>query len=82
MEMMAVDPIARVVAPRFAYYRPIGLALLPILVLLIAFGLARIIRCLRHDFDIISFLAFASLLIFFVILIYTGVFLAALLFLR
>lgn len=70
-----------VVVPRFAHARPLGLALLPLLLALIAFGMARLARCLHHEFDIISFLACGSLAVFFVIVLYTGVYLAAFLFL-
>lgn len=70
-----------VVAPRFVHARALGLALLPLLLAAIAFGMGRLARCLRHEFDIISFLACGSLVVFFVIVLYTGVFLAGLLFL-
>lgn len=71
-----------VVSPRFAHARPLGFALLPLIVVSVALGLVRLARCLRHEFDIISFLAFVSLMLFLVIVTYTGIFLSAFLFLR
>lgn len=71
-----------VVAPRFAHARPLGLALVPLLLACITFGMGRLARCLHHEFDLISFLACGSLAVFFVIVLYTGVFLVGLLFLQ
>lgn len=79
---LAILPIVAfwVVAPRFAGSRPLGMGLLPLLLASIAFGVSRLAHCLRHEFDIISFLACGSLVVFFVIVLYTGIFLVGFLF--
>ena len=79
---LAILPVVAlgILAPRFAHARAASAIVLPLLLAAVACGIGRLARCLHHEFDIISFMAAASLMVLLVIVTYTGVFLAALLF--
>jgi hypothetical protein len=54
----------------------VGVLLLAVMAISGALGVARLIRCLRGEFDLLSALAFGALVLVFVIVMYTGIFLA------
>ncbi len=66
-----------VVTPRFAHARPLGVFLLAGIAVSEAKGIARLARTLRAPFDLLSALAFGALVLLFVILMYTGIFLVS-----
>lgn len=68
-----------ILSPRFAHARPLGIVLVPLILMCVGSGILRLARCLQHDFDIISFMAGGTLVVLFVILIVSGVFLATVL---
>ncbi len=65
------------VAPRFSYARPTGAMLLGIFGFCELVGVPRLARCLYGEFDLLGALAFASLVLLLVILMYTGIFIVS-----
>ena len=65
-----------VVTPRFLHARALGVVLLAAIAGAEVRGTAWLVRCVRGEFDLSSALAFGVLVILFVILMYTGIFLA------
>src|SRR5512142_822724 len=67
-----------VVSPRFAHARILGGALVALIAWAEVAGVARLARCVRGEFDLLSALGFGALILLLVILMYTGIFLASL----
>ena len=69
-----------VLRPLTSYARPLGFVLLPLMGLSAALGTARLGWCLRGKLDVISAFAWGTIMVLMVVMIYTGVIAAALLF--
>ncbi len=70
-----------VVSPRFLHARFVGFVLLAGIAVCESLGIARLARCLRAEFDLLSALAFGAIILLLVVLMYTGVFLVTFFFL-
>ncbi len=64
-------------SPRFAHAQAVGFVLLAFITVSESVGVAKLARCLRGEFTILSALAFGALLLLFFMLMYTGIFLAS-----
>ena len=69
-----------VLTPRFSHAPWVAAAVFPILGAAEIWGIAKLICCVQHDFDLLTILAFGVFVILAVIAIYTGFWLAALAF--
>lgn len=69
-----------IVEPVFSHARWLGIPLLAAFGLAMAVGIGKLAYCLRHPFDVISFLAAGTLMILIVVSMVCGVMLAAIAF--
>jgi hypothetical protein len=67
-----------VLTPRFSHAPLVAAAVFPILGAAEIWGITKLIRCVQHDFDLLTILAFGVFVVLAVIAIYTGFWLAAL----
>ncbi len=68
------------VAPKFSHARILGSVLLLLIAVCEFKGVPRLARCLQGEFDILGALAFGTLILLLVLLMYTGIFLVSLFF--
>ena len=69
--------VSLVLEPVFPHARVLGAMLVPVLGGAMAFGLARLARCFRRDFDVITFFAGGTMIALVVIAMCAGVILAS-----
>lgn len=69
--------VSLVLEPLFPYARVLGCVLLPLVGAAMAFGLSRLARCFRRDFDVITLCAGGTMVVLVVISMCSGVILAS-----
>ena len=69
-----------VLTPRFAHAPLIAAAVFPSFAAAEVWGVIKLVRCCRHEFDLLTVLSFGVFVVLAVIVIYTGFWLAALVF--
>jgi hypothetical protein len=69
-----------VLTPRFNHAPLVAIAIFPILTAAEIWGILKLVRCIQHDFDLLTILAFGVFVVLAVVAIYTGFWLAALAF--
>jgi len=69
-----------IVTPSFAHARAIGCTLIPVYAIAEIVGLGKLAFCLRRQFDVISFFAVGTIIVFLVIALFTGVFMVGFIF--
>ncbi len=69
-------------APKFVHARILGSGLLLLIAICECKGVPRLARCLHGEFDILGALAFGTLILLLVLLMYTGIFLVSFLYIR
>lgn len=69
-----------ILTPRFPHARLAAVLVMPLLAAMELWGITKLVRCCRHEFDLLTILAFGVFVVLAVIAIYTGFWLAALVF--
>jgi len=69
--------VSLILEPLFPHARVLGSVLLPGIGAAMVFGLSRLARCFRHDFDVITLFAGGTMVVLVVISMCSGVILAS-----